>query len=104
MKLTADNFERLTECQMEFSSETDWIKQADRFVDGVNWSHSYIYWVENYPAALLACEYLTQIGFDSQISYDNGLDQYVFTKLCRIMGERIMEIVGYGFIIGCLLV
>ena len=79
MKLTADNFERLTECQMEFSSETDWIKQADRFLDGVNWSHSYIYWVENYPAALLACEYLTQIGFDSQISYDNGLDQYVFT-------------------------
>ena len=79
MKLTADNFERLTECQMEFSSETDWIKQADRFVDGVNWSHSYIYWVENYASALLATQYLTQKGFDFSIGFDEAMMQYVFT-------------------------
>jgi hypothetical protein len=79
MKLTAKDFERLTECQMEFSSETDWIQQSERFVDGVNWNHAFIYWTENYSAALLACEYLNQNGFDSQISWDESIQQYCFT-------------------------
>ena len=78
MKLTSKDFERLTDCQMEFAA-VDWKKQADRFTDDLDWSHKFIYWTENYLAALFACEYLTSIGFDSNISWDEGGMQYCFT-------------------------
>jgi hypothetical protein len=79
MKLTANDFERLTETQMEWNTETDWKEQAHRFEDTINWSHKFIFWTENYAATLLATEYLTQQGFDYSISYDEAMNQYCFT-------------------------
>jgi len=79
MKLTAKDFERLTEVQMEFNSNAGWKDQADRFVDGLDWNHAFIYWTENYASALLACSYLKQMGFDYAISWDEAGEQYCFT-------------------------
>jgi hypothetical protein len=79
MKLTANDFERLTETQMEWNSLIDWKEQADRFEDTINWNHKFIFWTENYASALLATEYLTQQGFSYSISYDEAVSQYCFT-------------------------
>lgn len=79
MKLTANDFERLTETQMEWNSVTDWKEQSFRFEDTINWNHKYIFWTENYASALLATEYLRQQGFDFSISYDEAINQYCFT-------------------------
>jgi hypothetical protein len=79
MKLTADDFVRLTETQMEWNSIADWKEQAYRFEDTINWNHKFIFWTENYASALLATEYLNQQGFDYSISYDESISQYCFT-------------------------
>ncbi len=79
MELTSKDFERLTETQMEFAGEKDWVKQAARFEDTINWSHKYIYWVESYASALLATHYLYQIGFNFSIAFDEAMEQYCFT-------------------------
>ncbi len=36
MKLTPNQFEGLTQCQMEWATESDWLKQKDRFEDTLN--------------------------------------------------------------------
>ena len=46
MKLTQNQFEGLTQCQMEWATESDWLKQKDRFEDTICWSHLLIYLVE----------------------------------------------------------
>lgn len=79
MKLTERDFNRLIETAMEWKSETGWIDKKDRFEDTINWSHKFIYWVENYASALLATEYLNQKGYDFSISYDEAMSQYCFT-------------------------
>lgn len=79
MKLTERDFNRLIETAMDWKSETGWIDKKDRFEDTINWSHEFIYWVENYASALLATEYLNQKGFDFSISYDEAMSQYCFT-------------------------
>ena len=79
MKLTKHDFERLTEVQMEWVGNDGWIDKKDRFEDTINWSHKFIYWVENYASALLATEYLNQKGYDFSISYDEAMTQYCFT-------------------------
>ena len=79
MKLTANDFDRLTETQMEWNSIEDWKEQALRFEDTINWNHKFIFWTENYASALLATEYLNQQGFDYSISYDESISQYCFT-------------------------
>jgi hypothetical protein len=79
MKLKAIDFERLTECQMEFNAVADWQSQSARFVDGLNWNHAFIYWCENYASTLLACQYLEQKGFSYEISWDDAIQQYCFT-------------------------
>lgn len=79
IKLTAKDFERLTETQMEWNSLTDWKEQSHRFEDGINWNHKFIYWTENYASALLACRYLAQEGYGFTISYDEAVSQYCFT-------------------------
>jgi hypothetical protein len=79
VKLTANDFERLTETQMQWSTETDWKEQAYRFEDTINWSHKFIFWTENYASLLLATEYLAQQGFDYSISFDEAVMQYCFT-------------------------
>lgn len=79
MKLTERDFNRLIETAMEWKSETGWIDKKDRFEDTINWSHKFIYWVENYASALLATEYLNQKGYDFSISYDEAMTQYCFT-------------------------
>ena len=79
MKLTKNQFEGLTEAQMEWGTNTDWLQQKDRFEDSICWSHQFIYWVENYASALLATEYLRQNRFDYSISYDNAMGEYCFT-------------------------
>ena len=79
MKLTERDFERLTESQMEWSTNKSWTSQKDRFEDTVDWSHKFIYWVENYASALLATQYLTQKGFNFSIGFDEAMMQYVFT-------------------------
>jgi hypothetical protein len=79
MKLTANDFDRLTETQMEWNSLTDWKEQADRFEDTINWNHKFIYWTENYASTLLACEYLAQQGDSYSVSYDEAVNQYCFT-------------------------
>ncbi len=42
MKLTPNQFEGLTQCQMEWATESDWLKQKDRFEDTICWSHLFI--------------------------------------------------------------
>ena len=79
MKLTANDFERLTETQMEWNSISDWKDKPYRFNDTINWNHKFIFWTENYASALLATEYLNQQGFDYSISYDESISQYCFT-------------------------
>ena len=79
MKLTERDFNRLIETAMEWKSEAGWIDKKDRFEDTINWSHKFIYWVENYASALLATEYLNQKGYDFSISYDVAMTQYCFT-------------------------
>ena len=79
MNLTERDFNRLIETAMEWKSETGWIDKKDRFEDTINWSHKFIYWVENYASALLATEYLNQKGYDFSISYDEAMTQYCFT-------------------------
>jgi hypothetical protein len=79
MKLTKHDFERLTETQMEWVGNDGWIDQKDRFEDTLNWSHKFIYWVENYASALLATEYLNQKGYDFSIGFDESMMQYCFT-------------------------
>ena len=79
MKLTKHDFERLTEVQMEWVGSDGWIDKKDRFEDTINWSHKFIYWVENYASALLATEYLNQKGYDFSISFDEAMSQYCFT-------------------------
>jgi hypothetical protein len=66
MKLTKNQFEGLTEAQMEWGTNTDWLQQ-------------FIYWVENYASVVLATEYLRQNRWDYSISFDNALGQYCFT-------------------------
>ena len=79
MKITKDQFEALTEAQMKWSGETDWLSQKDRFEDTICWSHKFIYWAENYASVLLATEYLRQNRWDYSISFDNAISQYCFT-------------------------
>jgi len=87
MKLTPNQFEGLTQCQMEWATESDWLKQKDRFEDTICWSHLFIYWVDNYASVILATEFLKQnkwdysISFD--ISFDNAVGQYCFTTNYR---------------------
>jgi len=79
MKITKNQFEALTDAQMEWAGESDWSKQLDRFEDTICWSHKFIYWVENYASIILATEFLKQNRFDFSISYDNAIGQYCFT-------------------------
>jgi hypothetical protein len=79
MRITKNQFEGLTEAQMEWAGETDWLSQKDRFEDLICWSHKFIYWVENYASVILATEYLRQNRFDYSISFDNAMSQYCFT-------------------------
>jgi hypothetical protein len=64
---------------MEWVGSDGWIDKKDRFEDTINWSHKFIYWVENYASALLATEYLNQKGYDFSISFDEAMSQYCFT-------------------------
>ena len=82
MKLTKNQFEGLTEAQMEWGTNTEWLQQKDRFEDTICWSHQFIYWVENYASVVLATEFLKQNRFDYSISYDNAMGQYCFTTNC----------------------
>jgi hypothetical protein len=79
MKLTKNNFEGLTQAQMEWANETDWLKQKYRFEYSICWSHKYIYLLVTYSSFILATEYLRQNRFDYSISYDNAISQYCFT-------------------------
>lgn len=79
MKITKNQFEGLTEVQMEWAGNADWLQQKDRFEDSICWSHQFIYWVENYASVVLATEYLRQNRWDYSISYDNAMAQYCFT-------------------------
>jgi len=79
MKLTKNQFEGLTEAQMEWAGNTEWSFQRDRFEDTICWSHKFIYWVENYASVILATEFLKQNRYDYSISYDNAMGQYCFT-------------------------
>lgn len=79
MKITKNQFEGLTQCQMEWATESDWLKQKDRFEDTICWSHLFIYWVENYASVILATEFLKQNKYDFSISFDNAVGQYCFT-------------------------
>lgn len=78
MKLTAKDFERLTESQMQFKG-IDWEVQITRFDDEPNFQHEYIYWVENSAALVLAIKYLEQEGFEYQANYDLKFDQPIIT-------------------------
>jgi hypothetical protein len=78
MKLTAKDFERLTESQMQFKG-IDWEVQITRFGDEPNFQHEYIYWVENSAALVLAIKYLEQEGFEYQANYDLKFDQPIIT-------------------------
>lgn len=77
-KLTSLDFERLTESQMKFAG-MGWEEQQYRFDQEMNWEHKFIYWVENYASYVLATHYLSEIGHESVISYDEGSDMYCFT-------------------------
>ncbi len=79
MKISKNQFEGLTEAQMQWAGEADWLTQKDRFEDTICWSHKYIYWVENYASAVLATMFLQQNKYNYSISYDNAMDQYCFT-------------------------
>jgi len=79
MKITSDQFEALTECQMEWSSNDGWAKQLNRFEDTICWSHKFIYWAESYAAIILATQFLKQKRYDYSISFDNATGQYCFT-------------------------
>jgi len=78
MKLTAKDFELLTENQMQFKG-IDWESQIDRFSETPNFEHDFIYWVDNTAALILATKYLEQEGFEYQINYDLRFDQPIFT-------------------------
>jgi hypothetical protein len=80
MKLSKNQFEGLTEAQMEWAGNTEWSSQRDRFEDTICWSHKFIYWVENYASVILATEFLKQNRYDYSISYDNAMGQYCFTS------------------------
>jgi hypothetical protein len=80
MKLTKNQFEGLTEAQMEWGTNTEWLQQKGRFEDTICWSHQFIYWVENYASVILATEFLKQNRYDYSISYDNAMGQYCFTS------------------------
>jgi hypothetical protein len=78
MNLTLDDFELLTEQQMQFKDQ-DWEVQNARFAVAPNYEHRFIYWVTNQAELLLATKYLQQIEFDFHINYDLKFDQAIFT-------------------------
>jgi len=77
-KLTALDFERLTESQMKFAG-SKWEQQSYRFDQEMNYEHKFIYWVENYASYVLASFYLADVGHDSLVSYDDGAEMFCFT-------------------------
>jgi hypothetical protein len=78
MQLTAEDFDMLTEQQMQFKGQ-DWEIQNARFSTAPNYEHEYIYWVTNQAELVLATKYLQQQGFDYQTNYDLKFDQPFFT-------------------------
>ncbi len=79
MKITAQDFERLTTCQMEFAGNDGWVEQINRFDEEINWKHKFIYWVDTYVSALVAVQYLVDQKFDYSISYDEATADWVIT-------------------------
>lgn len=79
MKITAQDFERLTTCQMEFAGNDGWVEQINRFDEEINWKHQFIYWVDTYVSALVAVQYLVDQKFDYSISYDEATADWVIT-------------------------
>jgi hypothetical protein len=79
MKVTAQDFERLTSCQMEFAGNDGWVKQILRFDEEINWKHKFIYWVDTYVSALVAVQYLVDQKFDYSISFDVATGDWVIT-------------------------
>lgn len=83
MKITKNQFEALTDAQMEWLGsglhQSDWLSQIDRFESTICLSHKFIYWVENYASIILATEFLKQNKYDFSVSFDNAIGQFCFT-------------------------
>lgn len=78
VKLSKLNFEQLTESQMQFKG-IDWEVQITRFDQEPNFTHEYIYWLENSASLVLATQFLEQEGFEYQANYDLKFDQPIIT-------------------------
>ena len=78
MIVTRKDFERLSQAQMEWSSNLGWKNEQEfRFDEDINWTYKYIYWFNEYVEALIASQYLVQTHYGYSISFDQATDQWV---------------------------
>ena len=68
MKITSDDFTSLFDTSMEWGRE--WEIQSDRFSPDVSYDWKRAYWYESYANLMIARTYLSQEGYECQMSSD----------------------------------
>jgi hypothetical protein len=75
LEITEDDFERLTDCQMEWNDS--WKAQEDRF-EYFTHTKGFVFWVDSYTSLILCRSFLEARGDSCVVMFDTSQDQYCF--------------------------
>lgn len=75
IQITEQDFESLWVTSMEWG--TYWQDKAERFTDSVSYDWAQAYWFNSYPALILARAFLTEQGHETQLTFDEGMDNWL---------------------------
>jgi len=77
VEMTADDFNIMSNCRMDFNN--DWYEQVKdgRFDDVVGYDFRTIYWFDNRLSVIMAEAFLRSIGWEYHRAFDTYLDQDV---------------------------
>lgn len=77
MNITELDFEQLHSTSMRWGN--DWCQHKDRFrcFKPINYAFRWAYWFDDYPALMIARQFLENINSEYQEMYDEAMDQYL---------------------------
>jgi len=76
MKITAKDFDNLTDTVMEWKGN-DWELQADRFSDKPAFDWAVVCWYDSVISMIMARTFLEQNDYAFQESYDHNMESWV---------------------------
>jgi len=76
MIVTEKDFDKLASTSMLWAG-TDWASQDDRFDDGITFDWKIAYWFADRASIILGKNFLNNLGFPFQETYDDAMDEYI---------------------------